>query len=77
MVKSPVSIFNRVEEERETLKQRKDTTIKSIYKRWQKEKLNETQKGIFIINVISKAYQRVKKIQNQMLQEKMSNMPAA
>ena len=33
MVKSPVSIFNRVEEERETLKQRKDTAIKSIYKR--------------------------------------------
>ena len=39
--------------------------------------LNETLRGIFTINIIFKAYERVMKIQTEMLQETMSNMQAA
>ena len=47
MVKSLVSIFNGVEEERKIPKQGSETKIKSIYKGGQKENLSETQRKIF------------------------------
>ena len=45
--------------------------------RGQKKMLNETLRGIFTINIIFKAYERVMKIQTETLQETMSNMQAA
>lgn len=77
MVKSLISIFNRAQEERKIPKQCTETAIESICKGGQRENLNETQRGIFMINAISIAYERVSKIQNQKLQEKMSNMQVA
>ena len=77
MVKSLISIFNRAQEERKIPKQCTETAIESICKGGQRENLNETQRGIFMINAISIAYERVSKIQNQKLQEKMSYMQVA
>ena len=53
-----------------------ETTIKSLYNGGERENSSETQRTVFIINAISKAYKRVKKIQNQKFQKKMLNMQA-
>ena len=66
MVKNLVSIFNRVEKERNIPKQERETTIKSIYKEGLRENLSKTQRAIFIMNTISKAYERETEIQNEM-----------
>ena len=66
MVKNLVSIFNRVEKERNIPKQERETTIKSIYKGGLRENLSKTQRAIFIMNAISKAYERETEIQNEM-----------
>lgn len=46
-------------------------------KRRQRENSSETQMGIFIFNANFKAYEIVKKILNEKVQEKMSNMQVA
>ena len=57
MIESPTAISNRVEEEGQTLLQWRETSIKSLYKGGgSKEKIQESQRGIFITNIVSKAY---------------------
>ena len=40
----------------------------------QKKKNQENQRGIFITNIVSKAYEIVKKIQNKAVKNNMFNM---
>ena len=78
MIESLTTIFNRVEEEGQIPLQWRETSIKSLYKRGRsKEKIQESHRGIFITNIVSKAYEIVNKIQNEAIQSNMSNMLTA
>ena len=56
MIESLTTIFNRVEEERQIPLQWRETSMKSLYKEGgSKEKTLESQRGIFITNIVSKA----------------------
>ena len=78
MIESLTTVFNRVEEEGQIPLQWRDTSIKSQYKGGgSKEKIQENQRGIFITNIVSKAYEIVKKIQNEAMQSTISNMQTA
>ena len=55
----------------------RQTTIKSIYKGGNKANISESQRGIFLINIIPKVYELVKITQNEKNNSKMSEMQAA
>ena len=76
IVKSLSIVFNRIEKKQRTLIQWRQTTIKSIYKGGNKANINESQKGIFLVNIILKVYELVKITQNQKNNSKMSNKQA-
>ena len=76
IVKSLSILFNRIEREQRTLMQWRQTTIKSIYKGGNKANISESQRGIFLVNIISKVYELVKIIQNDKNNRKMSEMQA-
>ena len=62
MIESLTTIFNRVAEEGQIPLQWKETSIKSLYKGGgSKEKIQESQRGIFIINIVSKAYMKLQR----------------
>ena len=78
MIESLTTVFNRVEEEGQIPLQWRDTSIKSQYKGGgSKEKIQENQRGIFITNIVSKADEIIKKIQNEAMQSSMPNMQTA
>ena len=52
MVRSLYILLNRVKTENQTPKQRQMTTVKSIYKSGIKEKIQENQRGIFLVNKV-------------------------
>ena len=61
IVKSLSILFNRIEKEQKALTQWRQTTIKSIHKGGNnKVNISESQRGIFLINIISKVYELVK-----------------
>ena len=64
MEKSLAVLFNRIEEG-EIPKQWQLTTIKLVRKKGKQGKLSENQRRLFMVNVASKVYERVKKIQNE------------
>ena len=74
IVKSLSILFNRIEIEQRTLVQWRQTTIKSIYKGGNKANISESQKGIFLVNIISKVYELVKITQNEKNNSKISEM---
>ena len=77
MAKSLVVLFNRIEEEGEISKLWQLTTIKSVRKKGNQGKLSESQRGLFMVNVVSKVYRRVKKTQNKKIQKNMNQMQCA
>ena len=77
IVKSLSILFNRIEREQRTLMQWRQTTIKSIYKGGNKANISESQRGIFLVNIISKVYELVKITQNDKNNSKMSEMQVA
>ena len=77
IVKSLSILFNRIEREQRTLIQWRQTTIKSIYKGGNKANISESQRGIFLVNIISKVYELVKITQNDKNNRKMSEMQVA
>ena len=74
MIESLITIFNRFEEEGQIPLQWRETSIKSLQRRWIKIKNLGKPEGIFITNIVSKAYEIVKKIQNETVQSNMSNI---
>ena len=77
-IQSPSILFNSIEKEQGTLTQWRQTTIKSIYKGGNKANISESQRGIFVVNIIiSKVYEIAKIIQNEKNNSKMSEMQAA
>ena len=74
MVQSLAILFNRVEEENKIPIQWRETKIKSVYKGGNKERIQENQREIFLMNIVCKVYEIVKKIQNENKQENISSM---
>ena len=74
MAKSLAVLFNRIEDEGEILKQWQLITIKSVRKKGNQDKLSESQRGLFMVNVVSKVYERVKKTQNEKIHKNMNQM---
>ena len=64
MVQSLAILFNRVEEENKLPIQWRETKIKSVYKGGNKERI-QILKWIFLMNILCKVYERVKKLQNE------------
>ena len=77
MTKSLAGLFNRIEEGGETPKQWQLTSIKSVKKKGNQDKLSESQRGLFIVNVVSKVYERVKKTQNEKIHKNLNQMQCA
>ena len=74
MVKSLYILFNRIKTENQIPKQWQLTTVKSIHKGGVKENIQENQRGIFLVNTVSKIYESALKIQNENKNENMSQM---
>ena len=62
MAKSLAVLFNRIEEEGEIPKQWQLTTIISVRKKGNQDKLSKSQRGLFIVNVASKVYEKSKRL---------------
>ena len=77
MVHSLEILFNSVEEENKIPIQLRETKIKSVYKGGNKERIQESQRGIFLMNIVCKVYERVKKLQNENKQANISSMQIA
>lgn len=78
MIEIITTLLNRVEEERQILLQSTETTINSLYEGGgskQRKTFRKVRQGeIFITNIVSKEYEIVKKILNEVEQSNMSNM---
>ena len=77
MVKSLYILFNRIKTENQIPKQWQLMTVKSIHKGGVKENIQENQRGIFLVNTVSKIYESALKIQNENKNENMSQMQTA
>ena len=77
IVKSLSILFNRIEREQRTPIQWRQTRIKSICKGGNKANISESQRVIFLVNIISKVYELVKITKNDKNNSKMSEMQVA
>ena len=77
IVQSLATLFKRVEEENKIPIQWRGKKIKSVYKRGNKERIQESQREIFLMNIVYKIYERVKKLQNENKQANISSMQTA
>ena len=77
MVKILYILFNRIKTENQIPVQWQLTTVKSIYKGGVKENIQENQRGIFLVNTVSKIYESALKIQDENKNENMSQMQTA
>ena len=75
--KSLYILFNRIKTENQIPKQWQLTTVKSIHKGGVKENIQENQRGIFLVNTVSKIYESALKIQNENKNGNMSDMKTA
>ena len=76
MIDSLVKMFNRMEIESTIPHQWNQLFIRSLHKKGLKEDLNN-QRGIFLKNIVSKVYEKVKLLQNEENVSKMSWMQCA
>ena len=77
MVKSLYVLFDRIKTENQIQKQWQLMTLKSIHKGGVKENIQENQRGIFLVNTVSKTYESALKIQVEKKNENMSQMQTA
>ena len=77
MVQSLAILFNRVEVENKIPIQWRESKTKPVYKGGNKERIQKSQRGIFLMNTVCKVYKRVKKLQNENKQENISSMQTA
>ena len=62
MVKSLYILFNRIKTENQIPKQRQLTTVESVHKGGVKEKIQENQRGIFLVNTVQNIYESALKM---------------
>ena len=60
MSKSLTVLYNRIEKEKCASEEWGHITIKLVRKNG-KEKINENQRGLFLMNIVAKVYEKVKK----------------
>ena len=77
MIKSLEILYNRIEQEKIIPKQWLQLMIKSVDKKGNGEELSKNQRGLFLVNIVPKVYQKVKKTQNETKHNKMSEMQTA
>ena len=77
IIKSLTKLYNQMELELSIPQQWKNIKITSIQKNSNGKMLNETQRGLFITNIVSKVYEKVKKTSNTTSFHKMSQMQMA
>ena len=77
IIKCLTKLFNQMEKELSIPQQWKNIKITSIQKASNGTMLNETQRGLFITNIVSKVYEKVKKKSNMINFQKMSQMQMA
>ena len=77
MLKSFCILFNKVKTENQIPIQRQLTTVTSMHKSVVEENIQENQRGIFLVNTVSKIYESALKIQNEKKTENKSQMQAA
>ena len=70
-------LFNRIKTENQIPKQLPLTKVKGIHKGEVKENIQENQRGIILVNTISKIYKSALKIQNENKNENISKMQTA
>ena len=73
MARCLATLFSRVDNEKQPPIQWKETKIKSVYKGTNKERIQESQREIFLMNIVCKVYERVKKLQNEKKQVNISS----
>ena len=69
-------LYNSIEEEKCVPEEWELITIKSVRKNG-KEKVNENQRGLFLMNIVVKVHEKVKKRQNEKVHSNMSQMQTA
>ena len=74
MVQSVATLFNRVEEENKIPEEQRETKIKSVYNSRNKERIQESQRGILLINIERKVHERVNKLQNEKKRANISSI---
>ena len=77
MIKSREVLYNRIEQEKIIPRQLQQVIIKSVHKKGSSEELSKHQRGLFLVNIVSKVYEKVKKTQNETKHNKMSEMQTA
>ena len=77
MIQSLATLFNRKGERKKTPIQWNQTKIKSLYKVRNKDRMQEIQKIICLMNIVCKVFERVKKLQNENKQANISSMENA
>ena len=70
-------MFNKIKTENQIPIQWQLITVKSIHKGRVKENIQENQRGIFLMNIVSKIYESTLKIQNEKKNVNMSQMQTA
>ena len=76
MIKSREVLHNRIEQEKIIPRQWQQVIIKWVHKKGSGEELSKNQRGLFLVNTVSKVYEKVKKKQNKK-HNKMSEMQTA
>ena len=77
MEKCLARMFNAAEDERKIPDQWRKMRIRTINKTSKGSTLKETQRGLFITNIVSKIYEKVKKLQNEEIINSISEMQMA
>ena len=74
MIKSLEILYNRIEQEKIIPKQWQRVIIKSVDKKGSGEKLSKNQRGLFLVNIMPKVYEKIKKTQSETKLNKMSEI---
>ena len=61
IIKSLEILYNRIEQEKIIPKQWQQVIIKSVDKKGSGEELSKSQRRLFLVNIVSKVYEKIKK----------------
>ena len=75
MIKSLEILYNRIEHERIIPKQCQQVIIKSVDKKGNGEELSKSQRGLFLVNIVSNVYEKIKT--DEIIHNKLSEMQTA
>ena len=61
MIRSLEILYNRIEKEKIISKQWQQVIIKSVDKKGSGDELSKNQRGLILVNIVSKVYEKIKK----------------